>query len=171
MKILMVIAQHGFQDHEFEAPLELFKEKKIPVKIASQKRGTCFGKFGLQVNADLSFSDVKMEDFSAIVLIGGPGSVHLVGNKELERILHEAVKQEKIIAAICYSPVTLAKAGLLRGKKATVWNEDGNQQSVLEEAGAEYLEQAVVIDGRLITANGPNAASRFGEEIAKMLGF
>ena len=69
----------------------------------------------------------------------------------------------KVVAAICIAPVILARAGLLKGKRATVF-PDGIPE--LEKAGAVYTAQSVERDGRIITGNGPEAAEAFGREIA-----
>ena len=73
---------------------------------------------------------------------------------------------EKVVAAICVAPVTLANAGVLKDKKATVWH---GEQGRLTGAGCTYTASSVEIDGSLITANGPTSAGEFGEAIAAAL--
>mgnify|MGYP006282865079 CR=1 FL=1 len=169
MKVLMVIAKEGFQDHEFKVPYDKFLEKKITVDVASVEKGDCIGKFGLQAVADRSFSDVVIQEYIAVVLVGGPGSAGLVGNPDLEKILKSAVSQNIIIGAICYAPVILARAGILKDRKATVWNNNGEQGPVLEEEGAEFVDELVVVDDQLVTANGPPAAEQFADELIKLI--
>ena len=72
----------------------------------------------------------------------------------------------KIIAAICIAPVTLANAGILNGKKATVFPSGKND---LIRNGAKYTGDSVTVDGNIITANGPMAAEAFGKKIVEML--
>jgi len=167
MKILMIIAKQGFQDQEFQKPYDIFQEHNLIVDIASTEKGDCIGKFGLQVVADRSLEDVDIEEYFAVVLIGGPGSVSLVGNPELEKIVQTAKEKNIVIAAICYAPVILAKAEVLKGKKATVWNNDGKQGPILEEAGVDFVDEMVVVDDMLVTANGPAAADAFGHAVVK----
>ena len=102
-------------------------------------------------------------------------------NKALDKIeqlesqqeqLKREVKQNKVLAAICISPIILTKAGVLKGKKATVWSSplDKSWIKVLQESGqAIYQEEDVVVDGKIITANGPAAAGRFGQAIVEVL--
>jgi len=71
-----------------------------------------------------------------------------------------------VLAAICLAPAILAKAGILKGKKATVW--EGARNKVVA-GGAAYREGPVVIDGKIITANGPSAAAQFGKSIKQLL--
>jgi protease I len=76
------------------------------------------------------------------------------------------VKKEKIVGAICIAPVTLANAGILTGKKATVFESETKK---LKDKGANCTRKNVERDGKTITANGPKAAKEFGETIAKAL--
>jgi protease I len=76
------------------------------------------------------------------------------------------VEQGKVLAAICIAPVTLANAGVLKGKKATVFP---SLQSQLTAQGARVVNQDVVQDGKLLTASGPKAAREFAAALVKML--
>lgn len=71
------------------------------------------------------------------------------------------------MGAICIAPAILAKAGVLKGKKATVWSSlmDKSAVKILEKSGADYLPDSVVADGKVITATGPLAAKEFAEKI------
>lgn len=169
MKILMCIAKKGFQDYEFKIPYDTFVKAGFLVDIASTDKGTCEGKYGALVESDLSFSDVKVLNYLAVVLVGGPGSYTLVGNKDLLRIFDEAFKTDLIVGAICYSPMILAKANLIKGRQATVWNGDKKQAPFFKGAGINYVDKAVVTDNKFVTANGPDAALAYGEEILRLI--
>jgi protease I len=169
MKILMVIAKDGFRDEEFQIPFKHFQDNKYSVDVASTAKGDCFGKLGAVVAADRSFEDIEIEEYMAVVLVGGPGAPGLVGNKALEAVIHQAVERNIVLAAICISPIILANAGVLEDKRVTVWNEDGNQSPIMFKAGAVFVDEPVVADGRLITGNGPDAAQEFAEAIVKEL--
>lgn len=173
MKILMVIAKEGFRDEEFKEPYEIFKNNGIEVDIASTESGKCTGKFGTEVNANTSIKEVSeqsIDKYSSILLVGGPGSKTLVGNEVLEKILSNFENKKKIVSAICFAPVILAKSGLLKGKNATVWNKDGNQLPIFKNEGVNYIEKPVVKDGLFITADGASSATAFGKEIVSNLG-
>ena len=71
--------------------------------------------------------------------------------------------------AICVSPRILAKAGVLHGKRATGWDEDGKLKYVFEKRDVVYEYAPVVTDGRIVTADGPASAKEFGEAIAAVL--
>ena len=168
MKILVIVAQVGFRDEEYQVPYEFFREKGISVDIASEEKGQCIGKYGLTINADLGFKEISIGDYDAMVLVGGSGSKNLVDNQELRSILLNAAKQNKVIASICYSGITLAEAGLLKGKKATVWDKDGENSKRLKTNGAIYINEPVVVDGLIVTADGPSSAKEFAEEIVRL---
>jgi len=92
-------------------------------------------------------------------------------NENSYRIAKETVQQNKVLGSICVGPVILAKASVLEGKKATVWSSPMDRGTIrtLEEGGAIYQEEPVVVDGKLVTANGPAAAQEFGEKLVEAL--
>jgi protease I len=169
MKILMIIAQEGYQDHEFGAPKELFVKAGFEVVIASKEIGLCKGAFGGSVEATVSLSEVNVADYSAVIFIGGSGAVKYQKNVQAHLTAQETVAQGKVLGAICIAPTILAYAGVLNGKKATVWNEDERQQAVLESQGAIFVNEDVVVDGKIVTANGPPAAEKFGQKVLELL--
>ena len=96
---------------------------------------------------------------------GAVGQITHRGDVEL---LQAFAARDKLVAAICVSPNTLANAGLLQGKQATVWEDEELIQN-LKDKGANYTGLNVTIDGRIVTANGPHAAKEFGREIVELL--
>jgi protease I len=82
-----------------------------------------------------------------------------------------AVDKNKVLGAICISPVILAKAGVLKNKKATVWASplDRSPIKILEENGAEFVDEKAVRDEKIVTGNGPDAAKEFAEVIIEAL--
>ncbi len=169
MKILFIIAQEGFQDHEFGAPKKILEEASYELVICSKEVGKCKGAFGLEVEATISIDEVNVSDYEGVVFVGGPGAYKYQQDVQAHLTAQEAVNREKVLGAICIAPTILAYAGVLEGKKATVWNEDGKQQAVLEKNGAEFVDEPVVVDGRIVTANGPQAAEEFGNKLLELL--
>lgn len=170
-KAVFLIAFEDFRDQEYFVPKEILEKGKIEVKTASTKKGIALGADGGDTTVDLLLEEVKASDFNAIVFIGGPGCLEALDNESSYRIAREAVQQNKILGAICISPIILAKAGVLNGKKATVWASslDRGPIKILEENGAEFIDEKVVQDGNIITANGPAAAEDFGKKILENL--
>ena len=161
MKALFIIAKEGYQDHEYGAPKKILEENGVEVVTASKEVGKCKGSFGDEIEASVSISDVNVSDYDAIVFIGGPGAREYQHDGEAHLTAQEAVNRGKVLGAICIAPTILAFGGVLEGKKATVWNEDGKQQEVLESNGAEYVKEDVIVDGTLSDSNFNSALINF----------
>jgi protease I len=170
-KVVLVIAYKNFQDREYTATKKVLEEAGVEVKTASNEKRMAEGAIGLKIAVDLLVGEVKPADFDAVVFIGGSGALEELDNEISYNLARATIKQNKILAAICISPVILAKAGVLKNKKATVWWDDFNKEpiSILKENGAEFIDKKVVVDGKIITANGPAAAAEFGRAILKIL--
>jgi protease I len=169
-KAVMIIAFRNFRDEEYFVPKEILEKAGIEVKTASNKIGTAIGADGGDTNVDLLISQIKVSDFDAIIFVGGPGCLDALDNEDSYKVARETVSQNKVLAAICISPVILAKAGVLKGRRATVWNDFAKTQAkILEKEGAIFEGKPVVVDGKIITANGPKAAKEFGNTILELL--
>ena len=166
-KVLMVIAPENFRDEEFMEPKEVFENAGAGVTVASKGVDSAKGMMGAIVTVDSDISETDAGDYDAVVFVGGSGASVYFNDKTAQNLARTAYEKGKIVAAICIAPSTLANAGLLEGKRATSFSsEKGN----LEAKGAEYTGAAVEQDGRIITGNGPGAASEFGHKIAEALG-
>lgn len=165
-KIVMIIASQNFRDEELLQPKNILTEKGAEVKVASASLETAKGMLGAEVKPDMLVSQIKPEDWDAVILIGGTGASQYWDDSSIHAMLNEAVKQNKIVGAICIAPVTLANAGILSGKKATV---SGSETQKLTNKGAECTGKDVERDGNIITASGPPAAKEFGNTIAQAL--
>ena len=165
-KVVMIISPENFRDEELVVPQNILTQQGASVKIASQSMQICKGMLDARVNPDMLISDIKPDQWDALILIGGPGSKIYWEDASVHAILRNAVKQDKIIGAICLAPVTCANAGILAGRKATVFETEASR---LKDKGAEYTGASVQRDGKIITASGPPAAKEFGEAIASAL--
>ncbi|MBI4453725.1 DJ-1/PfpI family protein [Candidatus Woesearchaeota archaeon] len=168
MKALFIIAPKEFRDEEYFEPKEILEKAGIEVETASTTTKECIGKLGGKVTPDLTLSEVVEIDYDIIIVVGGPGAPALGGLPEFNTIIKTADSNEQKIAAICIAPMLLAYAGILAGKKATVFSTPESLKA-LKHGGATYVKEDVVVDGRIITANGPSAAKKFGEAIVKLL--
>ncbi len=167
-KIVMIIAFKDFRDEEYFVPKDILEKAGIEVKTASNKMGTAIGADGGEAEVDLLVSEINPADFDAIIFVGGPGCLKNLDNENSYQLARKTIAEDKVLAAICISPVILAKAGVLKDKKATVWSSSLDRSSVeiLKENGAIIYEaQEIVIDGKIITANGPDAAGDFAKAV------
>ena len=170
MKALLVVAQTGFQPKEYNNTRKEIEEAGITVKVASFEKGEAFDNNENKITVDYAIKDIKTNEWDAIVLIGGPGAAkQFIGNPEIHRVVMDANNDEKKVAAICISPLAVAETGLLKERKATMWNGDGKQAEKIASHGAIYDAGPVVMDTRFITANGPEAATEFGKKIVSAL--
>ena len=170
-KVAMIIAFRDFRDEEYFVPKETLKKAGVEIKTASNKMGRAIGADGGDVEVDLLVSEINPADFDAIVFIGGPGCLENLDNESSYRVAQETVSQNRVLASICISPVILAKAGVLEGRKATVWSSvmDRSSVRILKDNGTIYQDEDVVVDGKIITGNGPAAAKEFGQAILEVL--
>ncbi|MFA5117505.1 MAG: DJ-1/PfpI family protein [Candidatus Omnitrophota bacterium] len=165
-KAVFIIAQENFQDDEFAKPLEALKARGISVTVASTKLQEATGTGGMKAKPDMLLKDVAAEDFDAIVFIGGPGAAQYLDDPVAHKLAQDGVAQNKIVGGICLAPVILTNAGILKGKKATVYPSEADK---LKSAGVDYTAQPVEKDGKIITADGPGSAGDFGEALAYAL--
>ena len=170
-KIAIIVAFKNFRDEEYFVPKEILEGAGAEIKTASNEMGRALGADGGEVEIDLLVSDLNPAGFDAIVFIGGPGCLENLDNESSYKVAKETVSQNKVLAAICVSPIILAKAGVLEDKEATVWSStlDRGPVASLKENGAIYQDKTVVVDGKIITGNGPEASKEFGEAILKLL--
>jgi len=166
-KILMIIASKNFRDEEYFIPFEIFQKEGAKVATASSVKGEIIGVEGGEARATLMLKEIKANDFDAFIFVGGSGASEYFDNNEAHRIAQEAVSTHKILAAICIAPVILARAGVLRGKKATIWSSilDKTGKKELEEAGCIAEDEKVVTCGKIITADSPSSAEDFAKAI------
>ena len=167
MKALIVIAFKDYQDQEYSDTRKGLENKGIEIEIASTERGKAQGKFGDSVVVDKLLKDVNVNNYNAIVFVGGVGAIAFMENNEAIELVKKAYEADKIVAAICCAPMILNRAGILSNKKVTVYPEADWVSEISKES--EYLDQDVVVDGKIITASGPQAAAEFGETVAKIL--
>ena len=170
-KIALIIVFKGFMDEEYFIPLENFRKAGFETTTISTSSGVAVGVYGGEAKVDVLIKDLNVEEFDAVVFVGGNGSVKHLDDPKFHNVAKDTVKNGKILGAICFAPAIIAKAGVLAGKKATVWSSpmDKSTIKILEEGGAEYVEEDVVVDGNIITANGPQSAEKFAKEIVKIL--
>jgi protease I len=165
-KVVFITAPEVFRDEEYYKPKKILEEAGTEVITASVKTGKLKGRFGFKTTSTLLIQDINPNDFDAIVYIGGSGSVVFFDNCYALKLANDFFKQRKPVASICIASVILANAGILKGKKATVFI-DGKK--ALLKGGAIYINNPLEIDGNIITANGPGAAEDFGKAVLKSL--
>ncbi len=167
--VLMILAPRGFQDDEFGKPCELLEQLGAAITIASTRKGALHGIAGKTTIAHGTVETYAAEDFDALLFIGGPGADIFFHNTAAHRLAQSALVSERVkaLGAICIAPVTLANAGVLRGRRATAFPD---VQGLLAAQGAILESHSPVVqDGKIITAAGPHAAPEFAHKIVSAL--
>ena len=169
MKLLMVIAHEKFRDEEYLIPAEAFSEAGIAFDVAADKPGSCIGMLGEKVEVSQSIKESDPTQYDGIVIVGGAGCAEFLWTDiDLRALVQTMYDDAKVVAAICLAPVVLAYAGILEGRQATVFKTRLSEKAFADK-GVTFTDIPVVVDGRIITANGPLAASAFADEIIDAL--
>ena len=164
-QVYFVIAQKNFRDEELLEPLELLKSEGLTTVILSQKKGTCTGSGGTSVESDFAIAKAPFtDDLKAVIVVGGSGSPSLQQEKSLGDLLQKAKEKGLLIGAICLGPMVVASFGVIEGMTATVFPTE-ESLALLKQKKVDYLNEDVVVDDFLVTANGAHAASAFAHNI------
>ena len=165
-KIAIFIAFQGFRDEEYIEPKKALEAAGHKVTTVSTAKGEARGKFRATAQVDLTVGEVDPAAYDALALVGGPGALEHLDKPAVHELFRKAEAAGKVIGAICISPVVLAHAGLLKGRTVTCW-PDGEAEIV--KGGGKYTGSDLETDGRLITANGPVPARKYGQAIVEAL--
>ncbi|MCX5793156.1 MAG: DJ-1/PfpI family protein [Elusimicrobia bacterium] len=165
-KIAMFIAFQGFRDEEYTEPKKILEAGGHKVVTVSTAKGLARGKFRAVAEVDKTVDEIAAADYDALTLVGGPGALEHLDTPQVHALFRAAAGLGKLIGAICISPVVLAHAGLLRGKKVACW-PDGAAE--VEKGGAACTGADLEIDGDLITASGPLPAKEYGRALLEAL--
>jgi protease I len=165
---LLVVPPQGFADDELLATRRALEQAGVQVMIASTRMGQLMGMRGGTVRADLLLNQAKLDNFNAVVFIGGVGAIEsYLTNPVVLNLVRQANTQRKVLAAIGTAPSILASAGALKGARATAYI---SEQARLVQSGALYSGNPVEKDGLTITATGPLAVQVFAQTILDSLG-
>lgn len=161
----------GFEEVEAITPVDILRRAGVDVAtvaVLDSLDKTVTGAHGIKVLADLSLTDINYDDIDAIILPGGmPGTRNLDASEDVRQALKYSFDNDRLICAICAAPSVLGHLGFLKGKKATCFPGFEKELHAAVFTGAE-----VEVDGKIITADGPGAAMKFGEAIAaQFVGF
>lgn len=168
-RVLLVVAPTQFRDEEVFGIRSALEKAGVGVRIGSLTPRTCHGMLGGAIEADTAIADADPAELDALVLAGGSSVPALFWNdKALGALVSAMAAAQKPVAAIGLSTVVLAKAGLLKGKRATV-HYLPEALDELKNAEAAYVGESVVVEDHLITAEGPASVSGFASAIADAL--
>jgi protease I len=165
-KAVLIVASKNFRDEELFETRDALKNAQVQTVVASTKTGTVTGMLGGQAKAEILVSSIDVNDYDAIIFVGGTGASQYFDDAVAHDLARKAVSKSKVLAAICIAPTTLANAGVLKNVKATCFS---SERFKLAKAGAIYTGAPVEKDSLIITADGPRSAAQFGKTIADAL--
>jgi protease I len=169
VKIQLVAAEKDFRDEELFVPEDVFSDAGAFVLTASGTKKTIHGMLGGSTEPDLLIRDINVEHLDALVIAGGSGSRDYLWNDEaLLKKVKEANDKGKIIGAICLSGAIPARAGIMRGRRGTVYPTP-EALDELKKNGEVYVDQGVVVDRNVVTAQGPQNAREFADTVMAVL--
>ncbi|WP_151735976.1 type 1 glutamine amidotransferase domain-containing protein ['Paenibacillus yunnanensis' Narsing Rao et al. 2020] len=166
-KVAFLLAS-GFEDSEMKVPYdEVIKAGHQAEIIGLKKNETLQGKKGeASYTADKAISDVKAEEYDAVVIPGGSSPENLRLDPGVLTFVKEANAADKPIASICHGPQILISAELLQGRTITSYPP---LKDDVVNAGAEFKDEEVVVDGNFITSRTPKDEPAFVRELLKVL--
>jgi len=164
----ILITGSGFGSDEIDLPKKILERSGHVVKIAAPSRSKITSADGSEFIPDLAFYEINPDYFGAIIIIGRDAG-GMSTDRNLIALLRKMALKGKVISGITAGPLVLAAAGLLTGKRATVFPERDAIRE-LKESNARYEQRHVVCDGNIITGDDPESSEELVREIIKILG-
>lgn len=163
-----VLVAQEFEDSELASPMQALEEAGARVVLVAEDAGKTYtGKHGnVSVTADVAAAEVTPDQFDGLVIPGGHAPATLRQDPHMVGLARKLVLAGKPVAAICHGPQVLVTAHVLTDRRATCYK---GVREELTEAGADYLDQAVVIDGNIITSRTPRDLPQFNEALIEAL--
>jgi len=166
MKQVAVLVEESYQVLEVWYPYLRLREEGFKTVLIGTGKKEYKSKEGYPATEELSVQKAKIDDFDAVVIPGGWAPDFLRRCPEINSFVKDMFNQGKVVASICHGGWVLASAGVLKGKKATSFS--AIKDDVIN-AGAEFLDKEVVVDGNLITSRNPYDLPAFCRKIIKKL--
>ena len=166
-KKVIILIEEMFNVFEFWYPYYRLKEEGVEVTVVGSGSAEVYtGKPGTQAKADVSADQVSAEEFDGIIIPGGYAPDMMRRYPAMINLVKDIFNANKPVAAICHAGWMLVSAGILSGKRATSFFAIKDD---LINAGAQWVDQEVVVDGNLITSRVPDDLPAFMKAVINML--
>jgi protease I len=166
-KRVAILATDGFEQVELTEPKKALEQAGAVTEVIAPKSGEIRGwktkDWGDNVKVDKTLSNAKPEDYDALVLPGGVANPdHLRMDEKAVQFVKQFAQSGKPVAAICHGPWTLIEAGVVKGHTLTSWP---SLKTDLKNAGANWVDKEVVLDGNFITSRKPDDLPAFNKKV------
>ncbi len=165
-RLAIVIAPGDFQKKELIPVKKVFTKNNIAFDVFSTEKGIFLDMSGkYKENVKHTIEEIKVKNYAGIIIIGGTGTREFLwNNKLLQNKVREFNDKNKLIAAICFGPIVLINAGVLKGKAATCFRTFETVK-IFKNNNVIYCNQGIIKSKNIITANGPQSANDFANSI------
>ena len=166
-KRIAIIATDGFEESELKSPKEAMEKEGFTVDIVSEETGTikawADGNWSTEYTVDKTINNINANQYHALVLPGGViNPDKLRRNEDALILVRDFFKQKKPVAAICHGPQVLISADVVKGRKMTSFNSIKDD---LINAGANWVDEEVVVDEGFVTSRNPNDLPAFNSKL------
>ncbi len=163
----IVLLENGFEDSELIYPYFRLQEAGYEVDlVASDDSETYESKHGMKMKPSKSAGDVDVSEYDVLVVPGGRGPDRMRIKESMVQLVKRADEEGLVIASICHGAQLLIEAHVVKGKKMTCWKSVATD---LKNAGAEYMDKEVVVDGNFVSSRMPPDLPAFMRETLKVL--
>jgi|SRR5690606_713431 len=166
-KRIAILATDGFEESELKSPKEAMEKEGFTVEIISEKEGKikswADGNWGKEYSVDNTLENVSASDYNALVLPGGViNPDKLRRNQKALQFVKNFFEEKKPVAAICHGPQILISAEVVKGRKMTSFSSIKDD---LINAGANWVDQEVVVDEGFVTSRNPDDLPAFNTKL------
>ena len=170
-KVAFLVAPEGIEQVELTEPWKAVTDAGHEAVLVSTESGTVqmFNHLdkGDTQEVDVTVGDAKSEDFDALVLPGGVANPDALRTDDAAvAFVRDFVASGRPVAAICHAPWTLIEADVLKGRRVTSWP---SLQTDIRNAGGDWVDEALVTDGNLITSRKPDDLPSFNKKLVEMV--
>ncbi len=166
-KKIIILVERMFNDQEFWYPYYRLKEAGVEVVVVGSGSDEAYtGKSGTQTKVDASADEISSSEFDGIIIPGGYAPDHMRRYPAMVKLVKELFDAGKVVAAICHAGWMLASAHILQGRTVTSFFAIKDD---LTNAGANWVDEEVVVDGKLITSRKPDDLPAFMKAVVDHL--
>ena len=167
MEKVIIIVENGFEDVELLYPYYRFQEAGYEVEVVGPKAEEIYaGKKGGSIRSTAAPGDISIEEYAAVIVPGGWAPDRMRIRPGIVKLVKDADENGLVIAAICHAAQLLVEADIVRGRKLTCYRSVATD---VKNAGGEYLDKPVVVDGNLVTSRFPSDLPAWCRETLKLL--